>query len=159
MIEISLIDVEERPTVGVRRQVPMTELSAFFMEVFDVVAAEVERAGAHIGGAPFARYRGMPTDVADVEAGFPLTEPWGAGGDLVTGSLPAVRAIEAVHRGSYESLPEAYAEIDRWAVEHHVRTQEDLWELYEAGPQSDPDPATWRTRIVWPIAPPEVEGG
>jgi len=159
MIAISLIDVEERPTVGVRRQVRMSELTDFFAEVFDTVAAEVERAGARIAGAPFARYRGVPTDVADVEAGFPLTEPWSGGGDLVAGSLPATRAIEAVHQGSYEALPEAYTQIERWAVEHDVRTQGDVWELYEAGPQSDPDPATWRTRIVWPVARPEVERG
>ncbi|WP_324651196.1 GyrI-like domain-containing protein [Georgenia sp. H159] len=159
MTEISLIDVEERPTAGVRRRVPMAELPAFLAEVFDAVAAEVERAGAHIGGAPFARYRGEPTDVVDVEAGFPLTEPWSGGGDLVTGTLPAARAVEATHRGRYEALRETYREIERWTEEHHVRVQDESWELYEAGPQSDPDPETWRTRVIWPVAPPEVEAG
>ncbi|HLV04781.1 MAG TPA: GyrI-like domain-containing protein [Actinomycetaceae bacterium] len=159
MIAISLIDVEERPTVGVRRQVRMTDLSDFFARVFDDVAAQVERAGARIAGAPFARYRGVPTDVADVEAGFPLTEPWsGDGEDLVAGTLPAARAIEAIHQGGYDALPETYTQIEQWAVEHDVRTQADMWEVYEAGPQSDPDPATWRTRIIWPVARTEVEG-
>lgn len=158
MMQISLINVEERPTVGVRRQVRMDALPAFFDEVFESVAAQVEQAGARIAGAPFARYRGVPTDVADIEAGFPLTEPYTGGGDLVTDVLPAARAIEAVHQGGYETLARTYEQIERWAEEHGVRTQDDMWELYEAGPASDPDPETWRTRIVWPVAPAEVEG-
>jgi len=157
-VEISLIDVEEQPTVAVRRQVRMVELADFLGGTFDAVAAEVSRAGLRIAGAPFARYRGKPTDVVDVEAGFPLTEPWRADGDLVAGNLPAARAIEAVHHGSYDELRGAYTAIEAWAAEHHVTTQEDVWELYEAGPQSDPDPQTWRTRIVWPIERPAVEG-
>lgn len=156
-MEISLIDVEERPTVGVRRTVRMAELSEFLSEAFDVVAAEVGRTGARLAGAPYARYRGMPSEVVDVEAGFPLTEPWRHGGDLVAGSLPAARVIEAVHHGGYEELRGAYTAIEAWAVEHRVGTQDDMWELYEAGPQSDPDPQTWRTRIVWPIEHPAVE--
>lgn len=158
MTEISLIDVEERPTVAVRRQVRMEELPDFFARVFDEVAAQVEQAGAHLGGAPFARYRGSPGEVVDVEAGFPLTAPWPGGGDLVAGSLPAARAVEAVHRGSYETMRETYLEIERWVAEHELHVQQDCWELYEAGPSSDPDPATWRTRIVWPVEHPRVAG-
>ncbi|PYG01647.1 effector-binding domain-containing protein [Georgenia satyanarayanai] len=159
MNDISLIDVEERPTVGIRRRVPVAELPAFLEEAFDTVAAQVEGAGAHIAGAPFARYRGAPSDVIDVEAGFPLTEPWSGGGDLVVGALPATRAVEATHRGSYTVLRETYEEIERWTGEHDVQVREESWELYEAGPSSDPDPGTWRTRIIWPVAAPEVDAG
>jgi len=158
MAEISLIDVEARPTVGIRRQLRRSELVAFLEEVFDDVAAAVEDAGVPIGGAPFARYRTMSEDVLDVEAGFPLTAPWTGGGDLVAGELPATRVVEAVHRGDYQSLGETYAEVERWTAEHGVRTQDDVWELYEAGPHSDPDPRTWRTRLLWSVAPAEVEG-
>ena len=159
MTEITLIDVAERPTVGVRRQVPVAGLAEFFAAVFDEVAAEVERAGARIAGAPFARYRGVPSDVVDVEAGFPLTEPWPGGGSLVTGTLPAARAVEAVHRGSYETIRETYVALEQWVGEHGHHLREDCWELYESGPSSDPDPETWRTRIVWPLEHPQVASG
>lgn len=160
MTTIGLIDVEEQPTVGIRRRVPVSELPTFFAEVFDAVAASVERAGSRIAGAPYALYRGAPTDTVDVEAGFPLTEPYrGEDSELVTGVLPAAHAIEAVHQGDYESLHRTYAEVEAWAVEHHLHPQEEMWERYEAGPSSDPDPATWRTRIVWPVARPQVEAG
>lgn len=159
MTTIGLIDVEEQPTVGMRRRVPVADLPEFFDEVFNAVAAAVTRAGAHLAGAPYARYRGMPTDIVDVEAGFPLTEPYGgADPELVAGSLPAARAIEAVHQGGYETLRATYAQVEAWATEHRLQPLEEVWERYESGPSSDPDPATWRTRIVWPVARPQVEG-
>ena len=153
MTTIGLIDVEEQHTIAIRRRVPLAELSTFFGEAFDAVAAAVE-----LAGAPFARYRGNPTDTIDVEAGFPLIEPYGGvDGELVPGVLPAAHAIEAVHQGSYETLQETYVQTETWARDHRLVQQEEMWERYEAGPQSDPDPLTWRTRIVWPVALPQVE--
>lgn len=157
MTTIALIDLEEQPTVGIRRHVPVRELTDFFATVFDQVAAQVERSGGRLAGAPYALYRGAPTDVVDVEAGFPLTAPYTGGGDLVTGSLPAAHAVEAVHHGAYETLRETYLQIEEWVAEHRLQQQGDVWERYEAGPASDPDPQTWRTRIIWPVARPQVE--
>lgn len=159
MTEISLIDVEEQPTVGVRRVVRVTELAAFFDTVFTELIDRLRQAGVQPVGAPFARYRGMPTDVVDIEAGFPVTESFPASGDLVAGALPAARAIEAVHVGPYDQLRETYARIEAWAAEHHLEPIGDMWERYESGPASHPDPATWRTRILWPVSAPQVEAG
>ncbi len=30
---------------------------------------------------------------------------------------------------------------------HHLRLHPDLWECYVAGPEANPDPATWRTEL------------
>ena len=157
MTEISLIDVEERPTVALHRQVRTDALADFFAGVFDEVATEVERAGAEIGGAPFARYRGTLGEVADIEAGFPLTATWpGGGGEVQPGTLPAARAVEAVHQGGYDSLRETYQALEAFVAEHNLHLQEEWWEIYDSGPSSDQDPGTWRTRIVWPIEYPQV---
>jgi hypothetical protein len=32
-----------------------------------------------------------------------------------------------------------------------LKTADDLWELYSVGPQSSPDPATWRTELNKPL--------
>ena len=37
-----------------------------------------------------------------------------------------------------------------------MQLRQESWEVYEAGPSSDPDPATWRTRVVWPVAEPQI---
>ena len=39
----------------------------------------------------------------------------------------------------------------------HLAVLDQSWEIYEAGPESDPDPATWRTRVIFPVTGPQVE--
>jgi effector-binding domain-containing protein len=153
-----MIDVEEQPTVGVRRQIRAEQMRAFFDEVFEKVMRALLDAGVQPQGAPFARYRGRPTETFDIEAGFPVAEPVEAPpGELVNGTLPAARALEVIHVGAYDTLQETYTQIEAWLQERDLQPLEDMWERYDSGPASDPDPATWRTRIVWPVSQPEPE--
>ncbi|MFH5821334.1 GyrI-like domain-containing protein [Georgenia sp. AZ-5] len=159
MTEIHLIDLQEQPVVGRRQQIRMDQIAEIFETTLNDVLQAIRAAGATTAGAPYARYFGKPAETADVEVGFPVTEPFTATGDLVVSVLPAARAAEAIHRGPYDRLVETYREMELWAQEHKVVLLEEAWEIYEAGPESDPDPATWRTRILYPVSPPQVEQG
>lgn len=156
MTEVHLIDVLEQPVAGVRQRVRMDELTGVFDTRFQEVLAALHTAGRHPAGAPYARYRGEPTDTIDVEIGFPVDGPFTVTGDVVPGTLPAVRAAEAVHVGSYDGLPATYDEMFAWISEHGLNAMDEMWEVYESGMESDPDPATWRTRIVWPVTGPAL---
>lgn len=156
MTEIRLIDVEEQPTVGLRREVRTEALADFLTTAFTTVMEALSDAGGQPDGAPFALFRGTPSDVVDVEAGFPVAAPITLPGEFASGTLPAARAVEAVHMGSYETLPQTYAEIEGYIAEHDLRPLGDMWERYESGPDSDPDPANWRTRVLWPVSGPQV---
>lgn len=157
MSEIGMIEVEEQPTVGLRQTIRMEEMTAFFERTFSQVMSTLHAAGVHPTGAPFARYRGTPTDVVDIEAGFPVSEPFETSGTFIAGILPAARAVEVVHVGPYDQLPQTYGRIEAWMAEKGLRPLDDMWEWYDSGPSSDPDPSTWRTRIIWPVSGPEVE--
>jgi len=39
-----------------------------------------------------------------------------------------------------------------WAAEQKPEMAEDMWEEYLTGPDSSPEPSTWQTLIVWPLA-------
>ncbi|WP_166847174.1 GyrI-like domain-containing protein [Isoptericola sp. BMS4] len=169
--EIRIIESVEQPTLGFRQVVRMQDLPALFERMIPRAAGLVERAGARPAGPPYARYRGHLGDGVDVEVGFPVVEPVrepagpgglpGAeepdGGVAVADALPEARVVEVVHVGSYETLPDTYARLESWMTEHDLRSVDQSWELYEAGPESDPDPATWRTRIAVAVAGPAVE--
>lgn len=45
-----------------------------------------------------------------------------------------------------------YDELMAWVTEKDLTMSEDMREEYLTGPESDPDPSTWTTRIVWPLA-------
>lgn len=158
MNDFTILDLPEQHTVGIRRAVRMDALPEFFDTVFTRIITELSSAGVAPVGAPFARYRGAIAETADLEGGFPVAEPFPASGELVAGTLPATRAVEAIHVGSYETLHETYARLEVWVAEHGHRTIDDMWEVYDSGPASDPDPSTWRTRILWPISPEEPGG-
>ena len=156
METIGVIEQLPQPTAAVRQVVLMDEFGARFATALERVLEHLGVAGVVPAGAPFARYRGPVARTADVEIGFPVPEGTGAVLDLVMDTLPAGRAVEVTHLGDYESLRDTYARIEAWAAEHEVNLREESWEIYDAGPSSDPDPATWRTRVVWPVAEPQI---
>jgi effector-binding domain-containing protein len=155
-MDIHLIDVQEQPVAGVRQRVRMDEITTVFDTAFPKVLAAIQQAGAVPAGAPYARYFGTPSDTVDVEVGFPVTQAFTASGDVVVGTLPAARAAEAIHTGSYDTLRETYELLQAWITEHDLQVLDESWEIYEAGPDSDPDPATWRTRVLFPVSGPQV---
>jgi effector-binding domain-containing protein len=159
MDDIHVIDVLAQGTVGIRRVVPTDSLAEVFPELLERVAAALAAAGASSAGPPYARYRNMTGATVDVEVGFPVEVAPAAGGDVLAGELPPGRVVEAVHVGPYDALSGTYQRIEAWVREHGLELGTQSWEIYEAGPMSDPDPGTWRTRIVWPLTGPPLEAG
>ncbi len=152
--EIKSKELTETPTAVLRETVPMTALREFFDRAYPTVMAAVQQQNVQLAGPPFALYRGMPTDVVDVEAGFPLAAPYPGGDDggVAAGVLPAGRALEAMHVGPYESLPETYGAVMARMQADGLTPANTMWEYYLSDPSAEPDPAAWKTLIVWPVA-------
>ena len=151
--EIKSAELQEQPTAVLRETVPMDALRQFFDRAYSSVMSAVQQQHVQLAGPPFALYRGMPTDVVDVEAGFPLAAPYpGGDGGVTAGMLPAGRALEAMHVGPYETLPETYNAVMARMQEDGLTPGNAMWEYYLTDPAAEPDPATWKTLIVWPVA-------
>ncbi|PFG43560.1 effector-binding domain-containing protein [Isoptericola jiangsuensis] len=167
--EITLIDHPEQAAVGVRRIARTDELADVFATLVPRVAGLLEQLGLRPAGPPFARYHDRTGDDLDVEVGFPVddavdlpalpatvgNEP--GGGVVVAEPLPAVRVVETIHAGPYDGLRATRGRMEAWVAAHDLRLLGVSWESYEAGPESDPDPATWRTRVVLAVSGPAVE--
>lgn len=114
------------------------------------VAAAMEAAGVELAGPPFARYLAFEPQIR-AEVGFPVLRPAPDVGRVVAGRLPGGRVASAVHVGPYDGLEQTYALLTRWLGELGLRTTGAMWEVYWSDPETDPDPATWRTEIFAPI--------
>ncbi|HEX5332679.1 MAG TPA: GyrI-like domain-containing protein [Cellulomonas sp.] len=136
--------------LGVREVVPMTRFQEFFGRAFGVAAADLGRQGAAPAGPPVALYRGPVTTTVDVTAGFPVGQPVTPGPGVVTATLPGGPTVEAVHTGSYDSLPTTYAEVTAFIAEQGLTPEGEMWEEYLVGPDTEPDPSRWQTRVVFP---------
>jgi AraC family transcriptional regulator len=148
--DITLHEAARQPTAVVREQVAMDGLPEFFGRAFGAVSAALEARGMAPAGPPFALYHGKPTDLVDVEAGFPVTSPFDPAGNVRAGTLPAGDVVETVHVGPYYTLPDTYDRIMRWMADHGLRPADTMWECYLTGP--DAEPSTWRTQVFWPVA-------
>ncbi|WP_341926629.1 GyrI-like domain-containing protein [Nocardioides psychrotolerans] len=152
MTDICVVDVVEQPTAGVRASVPMSELTEFFGRAFQETMTVLESQGVTPVGPPFGRYYGAPGAVIDVEAGFPVATAVVAADTVVPGCLPEGKAVEAIHVGAYDTLESTYAEMESSGADRGISLGATMWETYLSNPEDEPEPATWRTRITWPIA-------
>lgn len=152
MAEIRTVEHRAQPTAGVRKQVPMTGLTEFFSRAFEETMAALQAQGQYPIGPPFGKYYGAPGETVDVEAGFPVAQPITPSGTVVPGELPEGRIVEAVHVGPFDTLRDTYAELERYMDQAKLPRAPVMWENYLSNPETEPDPANWRTEICWPIA-------
>lgn len=146
------IHITEQPVAVVRERVPMNALTGFFGRAFGAVMAAVQMQGASPAGPPFARYHGMPGETVDVEAGFPVAGNFHGTGEVASGTLPDTDAFEAVHTGPYDTLGSTYDAIRERMAAEGAAPADSMWEYYLTDPEQQPDPATWQTRVIWPVA-------
>jgi len=150
MTEFKIVDLEEQTAAVVRGTLAIPDLPAFFAEAFHKVINAAGKAGVSVTGPPFGYYPEMPTNMVTLEAGFPTSGPVDDG-DVHTLVLPGGKAIEGVHVGPFETMEQTYNELFSWTAEQGLEMGSAMWELYLTDPKASPDPATWETRIVWPL--------
>ena len=65
--------------------------------------------------------------------------------------LPAVELAATIHHGSHDDIDVTYGRLATWVHEHALAVAGPVQETYSVGPRNDPDPASWRTGIAWPV--------
>ncbi|MFP5313703.1 MAG: GyrI-like domain-containing protein [Actinomycetes bacterium] len=146
------IHITQQPVAVIRERVPMDSLTGFFDRAFGAVMAALQMQGARPSGPPFALYHGMPGETVDVEAGFPVAGNFQGAGEVARGSLPDTDAFEAVHTGPYDTLGSTYDAIREQMEAEGAAPSDTMWEYYLTDPRTQPDPAAWQTKVVWPVA-------
>jgi effector-binding domain-containing protein len=147
-----ILRLAPQATAVVRGDVALVELQAFFTRAFAEVFAALSEQGIVPAGPPFGRYAGPPADGVEIEAGVPVGRALAAAGEVVPGRLPGGRVATLLHVGPFTTLGHSYDELERWIAEQGLTPRSSaIWESYLTSPQSEPDPARWRTRIFRPV--------
>ena len=150
--EFRLVERTTAPAAVVSAEVAMDDLPDFFGRAFGSVMQVLARQGVAPTGPPFGLYPRMPADTVAVVAGFPTEHAITSEGDVTAFELPAGRAVTGVHVGSYDSLEGTYGRLLEWVADQGLEVGHLMWESYLSDPEQEPDPSTWRTEIVWPLA-------
>jgi len=147
-----IVQAVAQPAAVIRLTVPRKEIRNVMGPAIAEAMATVAAQGIGPTGPVFSHHLRMDPDIFDFEVGVPVTALVSASGRVKAGQLPAATVARTVYHGPYEGLGSAWGEFDTWiAAEGHTPAR-DLWECYVAGPESNPDAATWRTELNRPLA-------
>lgn len=152
MTHIELTQHREQDTAVVHDRVPTDQIKELFARALPAVMAALARQGGHPVGPPFAKYFGMPTDTVEVEVGFPVASAVTETDGVTRGTLPGGPVVRTLHVGPYDTLPETYDAVMTFMKEEGLEPADAMWEVYLSDPAAQPDPATWRTEVWWPVA-------
>jgi effector-binding domain-containing protein len=146
-----IVQTEAAHTAVVRLIIPRSQIQEVMGPAIGEVFAVIGSQGVAPAGPVFSRHFRMDPQVFDFEVGVPVGAPVTPSGRVIASELPAARAARTVYQGPYEGLGDAWGEFDRWLTGQGLATAPGLWECYVVGPESGPDPASWRTELNKPL--------
>ena len=146
MHEVTVAEVEARPTAVVAARTTWQEFPMLWQELLDEVWACLRAGGIQRGCRNVMLYL---DDTPRVEVGVELLVPCAFTGRVVASALPAGEVAMTVHHGSYARLGEAHQAIHDWSREQERKLAGPRWEVY--GPHSD-DPAEVWTEVYYLLA-------
>ena len=136
-----------QPAAVIRVTIPREQIRDAMGPAIGEVMAAVAAQGIGPAGPVFSHHLRMDPAIFDFEVGVPVTGAVKASGRVQPGQLPAAKVARTVYHGGYEGLGAAWGEFSDWIEAQGFATRADPWESYLAGPESSPDPATWRTEL------------
>ena len=138
-------------TAIIHLTIPREEIRHVMGPGIGELMAAIAAQGIAPAGPWFSHHLRMDPDTFDFEISVPVTAPVAAAGRMTPSQLPATKVARTILHGPYEGLGAAWGEFNSWIVAEGHTPDVDLWECYLAGPESDPDPATWRTELNRPL--------
>lgn len=146
-----IVQLAARPLALLRVTVPRSRIREVMgpgrSELLETVAAQ----GVATTGPWLTHHFRMDPEFFDFAIGVPVAAPVAAAGRVEPGEWPAMTVARTVYQGPFEGLGPAWGELDAWIAARGHPATPDLWECYLAGPEADPDPATWRTELSRPL--------
>ncbi|MGW6692912.1 GyrI-like domain-containing protein [Rhodococcus sp. NPDC054953] len=153
--DVTWLDLDETQVAVLRHDaVSVTDLPTLFDAGFRALGALIASGAVTPTGPAVAIYHGDPSQVFDIEIGFPIARPLAdplstPAGDVTGRVVPAGPAAAFSHLGPYDTLATAWERLMTavHAAEVPLRAG-GLVEVYVTEPTPDVDPATMRTDVI-----------
>ncbi len=146
-----ILETKTERAAVIRLTIARNEMMKLFGPAVGELMAVLQAQGVTPTGAVFARHYKITDETFDFDVGVGVDKPVAASGRVTPGELPAAKVARTIYSGPYEGLPAGWGEFTAWLKAHGHEQAGDLWEVYNVGPQSTPDPAQWRTELNRPL--------
>jgi effector-binding domain-containing protein len=146
-----IVQTDDQPVAYIHLTIPREEIQSVMGPAIGEVMGAVAAQGVAIAGPWLTYHLKMSPEVFDFHVCVPVALPVTPVGRVNAGQLPASKVIQTVYQGPYEGLGDAWGEFMGWIAAQGLAPREDLWERYLVGPESEPNPASWRTELNRPL--------
>lgn len=146
-----IVQTEAQLSAVIRLTVPRAQIQEVMGPAIAEVMAVIAAQDIAPAGPVFSHHLRMDPDTFDFEVGVPVMTPVSATGRVNASQLPAAKVARTLYQGPYEGLGGAWGEFIEWITAEGHKPAPNLWVCYVAGPESNPDPATWRTELNRPL--------
>lgn len=145
--KVEIREIEPIRVAFMRYKGIATEANKVFPNVFKSIRGKAD-------GAPFFNYITMnpETKFGDIELCVP-TAMTPSGNGVEVKETPRVSALCVIHKGSYETMFQAYQEIVAYAKQNAIKLQSEFREVFIKGPGMllKGNPEKYITEIIFPI--------
>ena len=150
------IGVETQPSFSamvVKQTGNMANVAEMMGNMFGLTMAEVAKQSLQMSGAPFADYTEFDPSTGGVTivAGVQVSEAGVKAGEVVPVVYNEMEVLTAEHTGPYDKLRESYEVMMKYAEDQSIELSMEAFEFYWTDPQTEPDPAKWKTTISMPL--------
>ena len=144
---LSIVQTSTQPAAVIHITIPREQIREVMHPAIMEVIEAVKSQGIGPTGPVFSHHFDLQPGMFNFEVGVPVSASVKAVGRVKAGEIPAAKVVRTTYTGPYEDLGDAWGEfMDQLEAEGHQPVDE-FWESYVSGPESDPDPATWRTQL------------
>lgn len=147
-----IVQSAQQRTAAIHVTVPRSEIQQVFPPTVGELMAVLGQQGIAPAGPLYSYHLKMPSDVFDLDIGFPVAADVKAIGRVFASELPSMKVARTIYRGPMEGLGAAWGELKDWVAANGLTAKLFLWENYLVGPGDTPDPSAWRTELNWPLA-------
>ena len=138
-------------TAIIHLTIPREEMQNVFGPGVGELMATIAAQGIEPAGPVFTHHLKITPEIFDFELSVPVSGPVVARGRVKPSEWPAMKVARTVYHGPYEGLPAAWGKFMGWIEAEGHKPAPDLWECYITHPDSNPDPASWRTELNRPL--------
>jgi effector-binding domain-containing protein len=145
-------EIQEQPTqstLSIRFRSPVQELTQHFARIYTAIVEHIEEQGGEHAGPAFAIYYNMDMQDLDVEAGFPVSKPLPAKGEIQAGEIPGGTFAICHYTGPYAGVGPAYEALAEFAQGKGYAPAGPAYEWYFDGP--DVPEQDLRTDVAFPV--------
>jgi len=150
--ETEILTLPAQPTAMIAVQTPASAIRDAMGSGLTELHAALKAQGIAQTGPWFTHHLRAPGESFDFEIHLPIASAVSETGRVRSGARPAIKVARTVYSGGYEGLGAAWGQFLSGLDAQGVRTTEDLWEVYTAGPETGPDASSYRTELIKPIA-------